>query len=148
MKDSYHKQYLIGKDIDRYKILPLKERFIKYGAWLAEPRNIVAFESKKIILRQTSDIIRATIDNYMFYNLNNIYNIEVHNISYSYEYLLGILNSKFMIYIYQSLVPEKGKLFAEIKKSNLDKIPIPRLKLENKTDKKTTTKWSRWSNKC
>jgi hypothetical protein len=110
-------------------------RFIKYGKWLAEPRMTAPFENKKIIVRQTSDIIRAVIDNNHYYNLNNIYNIEIVNTAYSYEYLLGILNSKLMVYIYQSIVPEKGRVFAEVKKTNLDKLPIPALDRSKKADK-------------
>ncbi|MCK4738516.1 MAG: N-6 DNA methylase [Deltaproteobacteria bacterium] len=133
--DSTYKQYLIGKDIDKYKVSILANRFIKYGKNLAEPRQSAPFESKKIILRQTSDIIRAVIDDNNYYNLNNIYNIEITNNNYSYEYLLGILNSKSMIYIYQNIVPEKGKVFAEVKKINLKKLPIRTIDLSNKTEK-------------
>ena len=40
-----------------------------------------------------------------------------------------------MIYIYQRIVPEKGKLFAEIKKVNLAKLPILMIDFTNPTDK-------------
>ena len=122
--DEFYKNYLIGKDIDRYVIYPLEQRYIKYGEWLAEPRFTAPFEKNKIILRQTSDRIRAVMDQEKHYNLNNIYNIELKNPSYHYNYILGIINSKLMVYIYQKIVPEKGKLFAEIKKVNLVKLPI------------------------
>ncbi|MBI4976846.1 MAG: N-6 DNA methylase [Spirochaetes bacterium] len=123
-KNELYKQYLIGKDIDRYVIAPKEKRFIKYGEWLAEPRPDAPFEREKIILRQTSDVIRATIDKMKYYNLNNIYNIESKDMKYDNRYLLGILNSKLMIFIYQHIVPEKGRVFAEIKKINLEKLPI------------------------
>ena len=42
------------------------------GEWLAEPRFTAPFEKDKIILRQTSDKIRAVIDRDNYYNLNNI----------------------------------------------------------------------------
>jgi hypothetical protein len=87
----------------------------------------------KIIARQTSDIIRAALDTNKFYNLNNVYNIELINNKYDYKYLLGILNSKLMVHIYQSIVPEKGRVFAEIKKVNLDKLPIHNLDSSNET---------------
>ncbi|MCK4798905.1 MAG: N-6 DNA methylase, partial [Spirochaetes bacterium] len=96
-----YKKYLIGKDIDRYIIKPIKEKYIKYGEWLAEPRFAAPFEKTKIILRQTSDKIRAVLDFDNYYNLNNIYNIEITDESFDYKYILGILNSKLMIYIYQ-----------------------------------------------
>jgi hypothetical protein len=40
-----------------------------------------------------------------------------------------------MVYIYQKIVPEKGRVFAEIKKGNLDKLPIFPINFSNKTDK-------------
>ncbi|RJP84161.1 MAG: restriction endonuclease subunit M [Desulfobacteraceae bacterium] len=133
-KDEDYKQYLIGKDIDRYLINPVEKRFIKYGIWLAEPRNGAPFEENKIILRQTSDRIRAVLDEEKFYNLNNIYNIKLKNSNYSHNYLLGIINSKLMIYVYQQIVPEKGRTFAEIKKVNLVKLPIRKLDFNKSED--------------
>jgi hypothetical protein len=133
--DETYKPYLMGKDIDRYFIDTSNVKYIKYGKWLAEPRMTAPFKKKKIILRQTSDIIRAVIDDGCYYNLNNIYNIEITDTNYSYEYLLGVLNSKLMIYVYQAIVPERGKVFAEIKKVNLDRLPIPILDLSKKTDR-------------
>ena len=52
-----------------------------------------------------------------------------------YKYLLGILNSSLMVYIYQKIVPEKGRVFAEIKKVNLDKLPIFPIDLSVKAEK-------------
>ncbi len=132
-KDELYKKYLIGKDIDRYCIKPAEERYIKYGEWLAEPRYAAPFEKDKIVLRQTSDKIRAVIDKNGYYNLNNIYNIELKNDSiYNYNYILGILNSRLIVYIYQKTVPEKGKLFAEIKKTNLIRLPICKIDFHDK----------------
>ena len=115
-------------------INPVEKRFIKYGIWLAEPRNAAPFEETKIILRQTSDRIRAVLDEEKFYNLNNIYNIKVTNSTYSQKYLLGIINSKLMVYVYQQIVPEKGRTFAEIKKVNLVKLPIRKIDLRKSED--------------
>lgn len=129
--NKYYKQYLMGKDINKYLINPLKERFIKYGEWLAEPRRTAPFEKTKIIVRQTSDIIRASLDENKYYNLNNIYNIEIVDDDYNYYYVLALLNCKLMEYIYHKVVPEKNRVFAEIKKVNLDKIPIKILKNKN-----------------
>ena len=123
-QNNVFKLYLIGRDIDRYIINPQEKRYIKYGRWLAEPRPKAPFEREKIILRQTADCIRAVLDNDKYYNLNNIYNIEIKDKKYSYPFLLGILNSHLMKYVYQAFVPEAKRLFAEIKKTNLEKLPI------------------------
>jgi len=136
-KDESYKKYLIGKDIDRYLTKPLTSRYIKYGEWLAEPRFKAPFERNKIILRQTSDRIRAVTDFQKHYNLNNIYNIELKDLDYHYNYILGIINSKLMIFIYQNIVPEKGKLFAEIKKVNLVKLPVRKIHFSNLSEKES-----------
>jgi hypothetical protein len=40
-----------------------------------------------------------------------------------------------MVYIYQKIVPEKGRVFAEIKKVNLDKLPILPIDFSIKSNK-------------
>jgi hypothetical protein len=40
-----------------------------------------------------------------------------------------------MVYIYQKIVPEKGKLFAEIKKVNLVKLPIRKIEFTDQNEK-------------
>ncbi|MGR3317948.1 MAG: Eco57I restriction-modification methylase domain-containing protein [Candidatus Anammoxibacter sp.] len=62
-ENDLYRAYLIGKDINRYLINPLEQRYIKFGKWLAEPRFTAPFEKVKIVLRQTSDRIRAVLDN-------------------------------------------------------------------------------------
>ncbi|RHX77470.1 Eco57I restriction-modification methylase domain-containing protein [Leptospira yasudae] len=122
--DSSFKPYIVGKDINRYSIKPHHEKYIKYGEWLAEPRPDAPFEREKIVCRQTSDHIIASLDHSNYYNLNNVYNIESINPSISNTFLLGLLNSKLFVYLYYEIVGEKGRTFAEIKKVNLNKLPI------------------------
>ena len=126
---------MVGKDFDRYVISNATPKYLKYGIWLAEPRFSAPFEKTKIIIRQTSDIIRATIDENNYYNLNNVYNLEPKNNQYDLKYLLGILNSKLMVYVYQGIVQERKRLFAEIKKVNLDQIPIRKIDFQNPEEK-------------
>lgn len=122
-KDNSYRQYVMGKDINRYFIYP-KGRWIKYGPWLAEPRPTAPFDSEKILIRQTADRVIAVVDNSKFLTLNNIHNLEIINKSISYKYLLAILNSKLVNFFYKSIVPEVGRVFAEVKVVNLEKIPI------------------------
>ena len=137
-KNKTYKQYLIGKDINRYVLNPLEKRFIKYGEWLAEPRITAPFERTKILVRQTADIIRASLDDRKYYNLNNIYNIEITDDSYNHYYVLSLLNSKLIVYVYQKIVPERNRVFVEIKKVNLERIPIK--KIEKNEDERIAQK--------
>ena len=125
MKDNTYRKYLMGRDFNRYFWQIEKERWISYGEWLAEPRYKAPFnEDKKIIIRQTSDRIIAHLDNEKYLSFKNVHNLKLINQNLSYEYLLGLLNSKLITWWYQKLIPEKGRVFAEVKVVNLEKLPI------------------------
>ena len=98
--------------------------YLKYGQWLAEQRETAPFFEEKIILRQTSDSLIGNLDLTKSLNLNNVYNIGQINQYYDIKYILGLLNSRLMNYLYQNISQEKGRLFAEVKKVYLEKLPI------------------------
>ena len=124
-KDDTFINCVIGKDFHKYRFLQEPKMYLSYGEWLAEPREIAPFfDDEKIIIRQTADSIIGTLDDRKRVNLNNVYNIGRPTMEVSLKYLLGILNSKLLNLIYQSISQEKGRLFAEVKKVNLSKLPI------------------------
>ena len=91
------------------------------------PRYRGLFEGDKIIMRQTSDSIRAVFDDHNFYPLNSILTLRLKDDSpYSYLFVLGILNSSITNYVYQSISQEKGRAFAEVKPINVRKLYIPK----------------------
>jgi hypothetical protein len=115
----------MGRDFTRYRWQLEKERWISYGVWLAEPRYAAPFnEPVKIIIRQTADSIIAHIDTHSFLSLKNVHNLKITNNSLDYKFLLALLNSKLINWWYQKLIPEKGRVFAEVKVVNLKKLPI------------------------
>jgi len=114
-----------GKDFNRYHFLQVPKMFLKYGEWLAEPRSSAPFfDDEKIIIRQTSDTLICHLDTNKWINLNNVYNVGRCRKDVSLRYVLALLNSKLFTFIYQSIAQEKGKLFAEVKKVYLEKLPI------------------------
>lgn len=124
-KDDSFIQCVIGKDFHRYRFLEEPALYLSYGKWLAEPReNAPFFDNEKIILRQTADSLIANIDEGKRINLNNVYNIGKCKESINLKYILSLLNSKLLNFIYQNVSQEKGRLFAEVKKINLAKLPI------------------------
>ncbi len=124
--DESYVQCVIGKDFHRYRFINEPKMFLSYGKWLAEPReNAPFFESEKIVVRQTADSLICTLDNKKRVNLNNVYNIGTSDEDFNLHYILGLLNSKFMNYLYQGISQEKGRTFAEVKKNYLEKLPIP-----------------------
>lgn len=95
------------------------------------PRYEELFTKEKIIMRQTSDSIRATYDEKEYFPLNSILTLKLNeNCGYSYKYILGILNSKLNNYIYQSISQEKGRAFAEVKPINVRKLYVPVLSID------------------
>ncbi|MDP2837314.1 MAG: TaqI-like C-terminal specificity domain-containing protein [Methanobacteriaceae archaeon] len=124
-EDGTYKQYIVGKNIKKFSLNPVKTQWLKYGEWLAEPRKSLDFSQEKIVIRQTSDHIIATIDDKGYLNLNNVHNLVIKKeFDLNYNYILTVLNSKLIDFIYRYLVPEKGRVFAEVKGVKLKQLPI------------------------
>lgn len=135
-KNLLYRQYLRGKDIFRYVTNPIEERFIKYGKWLAEPRPSADFDfSRKIFMRQTGDSLIGTSDYKKYLCLNNMHVLVPNDNSINEKYFLGIINSNLMNWYYHSLNPEIGEALAEVKKTNVARLPIIYFDFDNKKDK-------------
>ncbi|MEA3315658.1 MAG: N-6 DNA methylase [Campylobacterota bacterium] len=122
--DSLYYNYIVGGSITKFNIIPLKTNWLKYGVFLAEPRQSLNFFQTKIMVRQTSDKIISSIDYEGLLSLNNVHNIVMKSDILKYETLVCILNSKLMNFYYKFLVPEEGRVFAEVKAVNLKRLPI------------------------
>ena len=132
--ESY-KICIIGKNFHRYRFIEAPAMRLKYGEWLAEPRpDAPFFDDEKIIIRQTADSIIANLDTSKAVNLNNVYNIGFKSENFPLKYILAILNSRLVDKIYRDISQEKGKLFAEVKKVYLGKIPIKETSDEKKRE--------------
>jgi type I restriction-modification system DNA methylase subunit len=136
-KDGTYRQYLRGKDIGRFVISPLEERWISYGDWLAEPRYTVNFDVlEKLMIRQTGDSLIACYDNQQFLCLNNMHVITpLDNNEHNIKYFLGIINSRLLNFIYEIFNPEKGEALAEVKRTNVARLPISAIDFSNPTEK-------------
>ncbi|GHO65549.1 hypothetical protein KSC_044410 [Ktedonobacter sp. SOSP1-52] len=127
LNETYHR-YLMGRDINRYAITAVVERWIAYGDWLAEPRHSAPFfEPSKILVRQTADSIIAVRDEEQFITLNNLHNIKVVHPQLNDHYVLSLLNAKLSTFYHQTQVGEAGRVFAEVKLVDLEKLPIRRI---------------------
>jgi len=126
----------MGRDFHRYIWQLQEERWISYGDWLAEPRYKAPFNDPiKIVIRQTADSIIANIDTNQYLSLKNVHNLRITDDGLSYPYLLGLLNSKLISWWYHGLIPEKGRVFAEVKVVNLKKLPIRTIDFSNPAEK-------------
>jgi len=112
----------IGKYVDAWD-----GEYIKYGEWLAEPRNPKLFEGEKLFVRQTSDHPVAT-----YYSNGKIGNNTLHCVysldedaGVSLKYALGLINSKLMKWVFQyDNFHIVGKPLAETKKVYVERLPL------------------------
>ena len=123
-KDDTWIPYMRGKRIHRFTTAWDGE-YIKYGKNLAAARDPEIFFREKIFVRQTGETIIAQIDE------GNVANNTLHIVVPKLEagqknqYLLGLLNSSFMTWFYQTTHPlEVGKPMAEVKKNFVEDLPV------------------------
>ena len=93
------------------------------------PSNEQAIVTKKLLLRQTSEILRAVYDDKAFYPQNSLFIISTLTNEMDLKFLLSLLNSKLIHFIYQINNPQEGKIFAEVKPSVVNKLPIKKVSL-------------------
>jgi len=116
---------LRGSLIRRYQNIWDKNYWIKYGPWLAAPRDPKIFEAPlKIMVRQTSDSIIATTVSGGFFARNNLHILLPKNEQIKIQYVLGLMNSRLMDFSYSYMNPEKGEALAEVKKEHVEQLPI------------------------
>ena len=128
------KPLLVGSNVNRYKIHFPGTQYIKYGKWLMYPSNEKLMQQPKILMRQTSDILRGCYDEEAYYCQNSVFII--HSSRINLYYLLGLLNSKLLGFLYKLRNPQTGKVFDEIKPSVVKELPIHILNLSDAVDKK------------
>ena len=120
-----------GKDFNRY-LLDFNNIYLDYtNDKLHRPRTSKIFEvPKKILLRQTGSYPIVTIDTNGYYTLDSVHNGVLINEKYNIYYIVAVLNSKLIRYIYESKINESGKVFAQVKIIYIDEIPIKEIDIE------------------
>ena len=107
VKDSTYKPILDGRDVNRWMInWDIKEydKYLSYTNKLHRPREERLFISdKKILFPRRATKIMATIDTDKYYALNTAYICLMAKKVYEMEYILAILNSKLIEYLYNQL---------------------------------------------
>ena len=121
--DNTYKEILRGSDIYKYA----KKFNSTYVLFDKEQLHSncdeeIFLTKEKIISRQTSDKIIATYDDKQFFSLDSTHVLISKKINT--KYLLGIYNSKLINFYYQTIVPEIGKAFPQVKAINLKELPI------------------------
>jgi len=134
--DKTFSPLLRGSLIQRYRNLWNQDYWIKYGPWLAAPRDPSIFTAPlKIMVRQTGDSIIATLVNNEFIARNNLHILLPHDMKYNLRYILGIMNSQLFDFVYSFMNPEKGEALAEVKKHHVEQLPIRSINFSDPADK-------------
>ena len=122
---------LTGTDFNRYKLFDSNQYIIYDIEKLHRPRKREIFESKeKILLRQTGAFPICMLDANQYFTLDTIHNGILKQENFNIKYILSLLNSKFIKFIYENLINESGKIFAQVKIIYIDELPIKNIPLE------------------
>ena len=122
-ENSYVK-IIKGKNFNRYT-LEFDNIYLNYEDKLHRPRTSAIFEvSEKILIRQTGSYPIATLDTEKFYTLDSVHNGTLIDSRFSLKFIISLLNSKLIRYIYESKINESGKVFAQVKIIYINELPI------------------------
>ena len=125
------KKVLTGSDFNRYKISNTIQYIIYDIEKLHRPRKREIFEVKeKLLLRQTGAFPICMVDKKQHYTLDTVHNGILKNNNFSLEYIMALLNSKLIRFIYENFINENGKLFAQVKIIYIDELPIKEISLQ------------------
>lgn len=127
-----HVEFWKGTDINEYYIAPHTGRYCRPNIKLADNERVILNKdyfkiAPKLIWRQTAPYPIATID---YVGLWFGRSIQAGIIKQefrekvSYEYLCGLLNSKYLRYLYEQNVKEEGRVFPQVKLEKLKPLPI------------------------
>jgi hypothetical protein len=130
----YCKPLVRGRNFNRYSIdFKSDPKYIVYDKKLLHrAREERLFKvPNKILIRQTGDRIIATIDSERLYAWKSVFVLLANEEIYNLKYILSVINSKVIDFFYRILVGEQGRTFAQIKGTNLSKIPIKEISIES-----------------
>lgn len=133
-ENENYKKIVRGENVSRYG-LTFTDQYVLFNKeelWSNTDEKMFDVEHK-IISRQTSDHLVANIDTDRFFSLDSTHVIHP---KINIYYFLSIFNSKLINFIYQQIVPEVGKAFAQVKTVNLKKLPIRRISFTTPPDRR------------
>jgi hypothetical protein len=134
-KNKTFRPMLRGADISRYSWPSKSNEWLSYGEWLAEVRNPKIFELPRLLIQSIRNPklerrIIGTYTNEDYVNNNSITNIAIDESDYSLHFVLGILNSSFVNWIFSNLYN-----IVNIDPRYLKMVPIPSIDFSNPKDK-------------
>jgi methylase of polypeptide subunit release factors len=129
INDSNYVRIIRGADFNRYS-LTFGDTYLDYtNPKIHRARKKEIFETNKLLLRQTGSYPIVTIDTNYYYTLDTVHNGILINDKFTLKYIMSLLNSKLIKYVYQSMINEEGKTFAQVKIIYIDELPIKEISL-------------------
>lgn len=139
--NSEWKEEIIGRNLGRYSISNIGERWIRYGPWLAAARDHTNFVGKRILVQEITGgnekrIVAAFYDGELYHS-RDVIPIKILNDKPHHYYLLGIINSRLISWYHQKKNPKSKKsLFPKILVSDISKLPIKEIDFKNEAETK------------
>jgi type I restriction-modification system DNA methylase subunit len=138
--------FIKGSSFQQYEHPVLDRHWLRYNyeEFLTQNVDIFRFSpeflqvSQKIIYRQTSDRIVASIDREgsLVDKTVHVILLKDNIIEYSYFYLLTLLNCQIIDFIYKDLSKEEGRLFAQVKTFRIKDLPIRKINFTTESDRR------------
>jgi len=126
---SEWKPEIIGRDLSRYYVNITGKRWIKYGPWLAAPREPENFLGKRILVQEITGghkrrIVAAYFEGELYHS-RDVIPIKIQEETLHPFYLLGLINSGLFTWYHSKRNPKaKKQLFPKVLVSDLKKLPI------------------------
>jgi hypothetical protein len=135
-RNAMWKPFLEGDEIGAYAIR-YSGRYLCYQKeMLHRSRTPEIFESRKIMIQRITGgqrPLKAAYDDGRYYNKESIINlILLNDDDDTYKYILGLLNSTLMNWIYNKLFTNESKLTVNLSKEYLSEMPIKQMKENDK----------------
>ncbi|TCN21080.1 TaqI-like C-terminal specificity domain-containing protein [Mesobacillus foraminis] len=130
-----------GEDVKRYNIKPT--HYIKTGVPGINYKQKEKILSPKIIIRKTGVGINASYDNTGYLTTQTVFHFKINennSNAFSHEYLLGVLNSRVMLYYYlKKYGDNEWKSHAYITQKIIKQLPVPKINLKSEHQVKQAT---------
>jgi hypothetical protein len=97
------------------------------------------YKNEKILIKRIGNKIIGSYDDKGYFNVCDVYNLQLINNNYSLKSISSIVNSRLLNFYYNTKFKSVKKLFPKIPIQNLKLLPIPKYKSAIDVDLKKTT---------
>ncbi|MFM2385956.1 MAG: hypothetical protein RL660_713 [Bacteroidota bacterium] len=131
-KDDTFLPHLTGSEFSNY-LINWNRKYLSYGEWLAEPRQLKYFEGERLIIREipSKKGLIVAYTNEIFTIKNSAHICKHLNDEYSLKFILALLNSTLMGYYFKFKFSEFDDVFPKAKIGQCKQLPIKITAIEN-----------------